>query len=105
MVLNFEAALPQGLGVCGAGGTTTRQKRQGREVPPLLHALEANAYGVADAYALKKFFNLSAQPSSLGECLEPPFFSDSSSSLSSLRWCSVNLTGVSTLMWQYRSPG
>jgi hypothetical protein len=56
-------------------------------------------------YALKKPFNLSAQDSSVGECLAPPFFSDSSSSFSSLRWCSVSFTGVSTAMWQYRSPG
>ena len=54
---------------------------------------------------LKKLFRRSVQLSVLGECLAPPFFSDSSSSLNSLRWCSVSLTGVSTTMWQYRSPG
>ena len=57
------------------------------------------------AQAPKKLFSLSVQPSSLGECLAPPVLIDSSSSLSSLRWCSVSLTGVSTVMWQYRSPG
>ena len=35
--------------------------------------------------ALKNFFSLSVQPSSLGECFAPPFLSDSSNSLSSLR--------------------
>ena len=54
---------------------------------------------------LKKFFSRSVQLSPLGEWREPPFLSDSSSSRSSLRWCSVSLTGVSTTMWQYRSPG
>ena len=47
---------------------------------------------------LKKFFSLSVQLSSLGECLAPPFLSDSSKSLSNFRWCSVSLTGVSTVM-------
>ena len=45
------------------------------------------------------------QLSPLGEWRAPPFLSESSSSRSSLRWCSVSLTGVSTAMWQYRSPG
>ena len=55
--------------------------------------------------ALKKFLSLSVQPSSVGVCLAPPFLSESSNSLSSFLWCSVSLTGVSTAMWQYRSPG
>ena len=45
------------------------------------------------------------QVSPLGECLPPPFFSDSSNSRNSLRWCSLSLTGVSITMWQYKSPG
>ena len=57
------------------------------------------------AYTLKKFFSLSVQLSSLGECLAPPFLSDSSNSFNSFFWCSVSLTGVSTVTWQYRSPG
>ena len=54
---------------------------------------------------LKKLLRRLVQLSPLGRCLLPPFFRDSSSSRSSLRWCSVSLTGVSTVMWQYRSPG
>jgi hypothetical protein len=54
--------------------------------------------GRLGAQALKKLFNLSAQPSPLGECLPPPFLSESSSSRNSLRWCSVSFTGVSTVM-------
>ena len=59
----------------------------------------------AMAQALKKFFSLSVQPSSVGVCLAPPFLTESSKSLSSLRWCSVSLTGVSIETWQYKSPG
>lgn len=58
-----------------------------------------------DSAQLKNSLALSNQPLSVGLCLSPPFLSDSSSSLSSLRWCSVSLTGVSTRTWQYRSPG
>ena len=54
---------------------------------------------------LKNDFAFSNQPLSFGLCLWPPFLNDSSSSLSSLRWCSVSLIGVSTATWQYRSPG
>lgn len=54
----------------------------------------------AMAQALKKFLSLSVQPSSVGVCLAPPFLTESSKSLSSLRWCSVSLTGVSMDTWQ-----
>ena len=54
---------------------------------------------------LKNSFALSNQPLSVGLCFSPPFLSDSSSSFSTLRWCSVSFTGVSTRTWQYRSPG
>jgi hypothetical protein len=47
----------------------------------------------------KNSVNLSNQPLSFGLCLWPPFLNDSSSSFSSLRWCSVSLTGVSTSTW------
>ena len=53
----------------------------------------------------KKPLSLSVQLSSPGWCLAPPLRSDSSNSLSSFFWCSVSFTGVSTVMWQYRSPG
>ena len=58
-----------------------------------------------DGHQLKKLFKRSVQLSPEGECLFPPFFSDSSSSRSKRRWCSLSLTGVSTTMWQYNSPG
>jgi len=54
---------------------------------------------------LNRSFTRSVQLLEFGECLSPPLRSDSSSSLSSLRWCSVSLMGVSMVMWQYRSPG
>lgn len=49
---------------------------------------------------LKKAFKRVAHPLALGWCLAPPLLSDSSNSLSNLRWCSLNLMGVSMLMWQ-----
>jgi hypothetical protein len=54
---------------------------------------------------LNRSLTRSVQVLELGECLSPPLRSDSSSSLSSLRWCSVSLIGVSSVIWQYRSPG
>lgn len=63
------------------------------------------ASGCLMVQAPKKLLSLSVQLSVLGECLPPPLRSDSSNSFSSLRWCSVSLTGVSMLMWQYKSPG
>ena len=61
--------------------------------------------GQTCSYQVNRFFRRSAHDWLLGVCLAPPFFSDSSNSLSSLRWCSVSLTGVSTTMCTYRSPG
>lgn len=60
---------------------------------------------LARAAYLNRSLTRSVQLLALGECFSPPFFSDSSNSLSSLRWCSVSLTGVSTETWAYRSPG
>ncbi len=54
---------------------------------------------------LNRSLTRSVQLFELGECLSPPLRNDSSSSLNSLRWCSVSLIGVSSVMWQYRSPG
>src|SRR5450830_855162 len=65
----------------------------------------AQAWGAECGGQLRKFFSRSVQLSPLGEGLPPPFFSDSSSSRSRLRWYSVSLTGVSTAMWEYMSPG
>jgi DNA repair photolyase len=45
-------------------------------------------------WLLEEVLHRSVQLLALGECLSPPLRSDSSSSLSSLRWCSVSLTGV-----------
>ena len=75
----------------GATGTPWKEKASPAWGPPTVH--------------LKMFFTRSVQLLEFGECFSPPFLKDSSSSLSSLRWCSVSLTGVSTTMWQYRSPG
>ena len=63
----------------GAGESVSRQTAQSADPPSRSPALPARGQ------ALKKPFSLSAQPSSPGECLAPPFLSDSSSSLSSLR--------------------
>ena len=54
---------------------------------------------------LNRSLTRSVQLLAFGECLSPPLRKDSSSSFSSLRWCSVSLIGVSTCTWQYRSPG
>ena len=54
---------------------------------------------------LNRSFTRSDQVLEFGEWRSPDFLNDSSSSLISLRWCSVSLMGVSTLTWQYRSPG
>ena len=67
-------------------------------------AAEAAQASLFCAY-LNRSFTRSAQLFSLGEWRSPPLRNDSSSSFSSLRWCSVSFTGVSTAMCAYRSPG
>ena len=94
-------------------GMLGRRKRKGQASKPATknaaRRLRLNQADVACALAgfnqLKKLLRRSVQLSPLGECLAPPFLSESSSSRSSLRWYSVSFTGVSTTMWQYRSPG
>ena len=82
-----------------------RRKRASRDMQgagmkkPRSLAETAAAVGLRQAY-LNRSLTRSVQLLALGEWRSPPFFSDSSSSLSSFFWCSVSLTGVSTAMWQ-----
>ena len=84
---------------CPAGRAGSAVLRRG---PGLAAGPDAN-WG-RRAY-LNRSLTRSAQLLLVGEWRSPDLRNDSSSSFSSLRWCSVSLTGVSTLTWQYRSPG
>jgi len=77
---------------CGKGSIDQRVSDQPLDIGP-------------SAPYLKRSFTRSVQVLVLGECRSPDFLKESSSSFSSLRWCSVIFTGVSTDTWQYRSPG
>ena len=61
---------------------------------------EGGSCRLASSAYLNRSLTRSVQLFELGECLSPPLRRDSSSSLSSLRWCSVSLMGVSSVMWQ-----
>ena len=93
------------VGASVAAGESLRgiKKRSPKAAFSMVRALRRNRAMWRNQ--LKKLLSLSVQLLPLGEWREPPFLSESSSSRSSLRWCSVSLTGVSTTMWQYRSPG
>ena len=79
----FRSAIAAIVGALGRGACGRRRKPQ----------------------ALNRSLTRSLQLLLVGECRSPALRNDSSSSFSSLRWCSVSLIGVSTLTWQYRSPG
>jgi hypothetical protein len=66
-----------------------------------------NPYGPARPFhsAVKKPFIRSTKLFSCGECFCPPAFSKPSNSRSSFFCFSVSRTGVSTVTWQYKSPG
>ena len=94
----------------GVARSAIARRARNRESALSLHVFGARgadkpAPAPAPLAQLKNSFALSIQPLSVGLCFSPPFLSDSSSSFSTLRWCSVSFTGVSTRTWQYRSPG
>ncbi len=98
----------------GQGGGAAKPGKKGRPGGPGRPGRPRHGQGLClrclgfrlrDPRHLNRFLTRSVQLMALGECRSPPLRRLSSSSLSSLRWCSVSLIGVSTATWQYRSPG
>src|SRR5690349_18259340 len=79
------------------GGGTACSRRESQREGPGARRGASLAISAACRDYLNRSLTRSVQLLALGEWRSPPFLRDSSSSLSSFFWCSVSLTGVSTV--------